>query len=104
LRIWFKKRVNAVGYIERTEGCDLLTLLSRKMKQPSVSESETDVLVDSNFDPDTDSGCESGEDPDESAEFYDGLFETFQKQGPTLGNHADSTKKMIEEQEVQWTR
>lgn len=63
-----------------------------------------DVLGDSDFDPDTDSSRASGEDPDESADFYDGLFERFQKEGPTLGNHADSTKKMIEEQEVQWTR
>jgi hypothetical protein len=75
-----------------------------EIKRSSRSESETDVLWDSDFDPDTDSSCASEEDPDESAEFYDGLFDRFQKEGPILGNHADSTKKMIAEQEVQWTR
>lgn len=60
------------------------------------------------FDFESDSGDHSGyasvEDPDERADFYDDLLETFRAKGPTLANHGDNTKKMIQEQEQKWKK
>lgn len=53
---------------------------------------------DSDDDSDGDSGYGSLEDPDERADFYDDLLESFRAEGPTLANHGDGTKKMIEEE------
>jgi hypothetical protein len=57
---------------------------------------------DSDSDSDIDSGYASLEDPDETADFYDDLLERFREEGPTLANHGDNTKKMIQEQEQKW--
>jgi hypothetical protein len=59
-----------------------------------------------NFDSDldVDSGYASLEDLDERADFYDDLLERFRAEGPTLANHGDNTKKMIEEQEQKWRK
>jgi len=60
--------------------------------------------LESDFDSDSDidSGYASLEDPDETADFYGDMLETFREEGPTLANHGDNTKKMIQEQEQKW--
>lgn len=63
-------------------------------------ESEPDIECDS----DVDSGYTSLEDPDERADLYDDLLERFRAEGPTLANHGDNTKKMIQEQEQIWKK
>jgi len=68
------------------------------MVKPLCCLGKTDRTPDS----DVDSGYASLEDPDETADFYDDLLETFRAKGPTLANHGDKTTKMIQEQEQKW--
>ena len=59
--------------------------------------------------PESDSDLDSGyssldDDPREPTGFYDDLLAKFEKEGPTLANHGNNTKKMIREQEEKWNK
>ena len=69
---------------------------------PSDNSECLESELDFDSDSDADSGYASVEDPDERADFYDDLLERFRAEGPTLANHGDNTKKMIQEQEQKW--
>lgn len=55
-----------------------------------------------------DSGYASAEDdaqdPDKTAEYYDGLLQQFREEGPTLANHGDNTADMIKCQKEKWEK
>ncbi|RYO82759.1 hypothetical protein DL764_009563 [Monosporascus ibericus] len=78
---------------------------SQKRSNVSSADSDSGSWSDSCSDIDADSGYGSIEqDLDDTADFYDDLLAKFEIEGPTLADHGDNTKKMIQEQEQKWYR
>jgi len=86
------RRIVPAEDVHKVRAADIPSDISECLKLDSDPDSDSDV----------DSGYASLEDPDERADFYDDLLEKFRAEGPTLANHGDNTKKMIQEQEQKW--
>ena len=86
------RRIVPADGVHKVRATDIPSNISECLKLESDSDSDSDI----------DSGYASLEDPDERADFYDDLLERFREEGPTLANHGDNTKKMIQEQEQKW--
>jgi hypothetical protein len=83
------------------------TMTYKRLSSLNMSSYDSESTSESEFDSDSDSKVDSGygsleEDPNTRADFYDELLERFRVEGPTLANHCDNTKKMIQDQEQKW--
>ena len=71
--------------------------LSDHTRSGSESNSDSESDDDSGY-------CSLDEDADERAEYYDDMLERFRKEGPTLANHGENTKRMETDQEAIWNK
>ena len=68
-------------------------------------DSDASSASESDYDSDFDSGyCSIEGDADDRAEHYDDLLAKFRIDGPTLANHSNNTKNMIQKQEQKWNK
>jgi hypothetical protein len=66
---------------------------------------DSDFDSDSSSDSDMDSGYASAEeDSNEVAEYYNGLIDHYEAEGPTMANHDENTKKMTYPEEERWNK
>lgn len=94
-----RRRVAAVGPHKRQKPSRFFPDLSSLAEPESEPESDSDSDVDSGY---GSASFSADEDPDETAAFYDDLLDGFRKDGPTLADHGDDTKRMELAEEEKW--